>query len=82
MRVFYTYKLENILEKIELTDWRHKLSEPLTYEHQNLSDNWKSCALGERIRKEGSDLSKVKDLTPDSLEGSCIYVDYIFLYRS
>ena len=67
MRIFYTYKLENILEKIELTDW-HKLREPLTYGHQTLSDNWKSCALGERIRKEGRDLSKVKDLTPEAIK--------------
>jgi len=62
MRIFYTQKLENILEKIELADWRQKLRELITYGHQTLSDNWKSCALGERIRKKRRDLSKVKDL--------------------
>jgi len=66
MRIFYTQKLENILERIELADWRQKLREPITYGHQTLSDNWKSCALGERIRKEGRDLSKVKDPVPEA----------------
>ena len=68
MRIFYTQKLENILERIELADWRQKLREPITYGHQTLSDNWKSCALGERIRKEGRDLSKVKDLVPEAIK--------------
>lgn len=64
---FFSQKLEGILEKIELTDWRQKL-EPLSYSHQTLSDNWKSCALGARIQKEGRDLNKVKDLTPDAIK--------------
>jgi hypothetical protein len=33
-----------------------------------MSDNWKSCALGERIAKEGRDLNKVKDLTPEAIK--------------
>ena len=53
MRVFHTAKLENILEKIELAGWRQKLSEPLTHNEQAMSDNWKFCALGERIKKKG-----------------------------
>lgn len=68
MRVFYTSKLENILEKMELTEWRQKLSEPLTNNEQTMSDNWMQCALGERIKKEGKDLRKVKDLTPDAIK--------------
>ena len=68
MRVFYTQKLENILEKIELSDWRQRLQEPLTYNEQSMSDNWKYCALGERIKKEGRDLHKVKDLTPEAIK--------------
>ncbi len=67
MRVFYTQNLESILEKIELHDWRQRLREPLTYREQSLSDNWKYCALGERIKKEGKDLDKVKDLTPEAI---------------
>jgi hypothetical protein len=67
MRVFYTQKLENVLEKIELSDWRKMLREPLTYNEQSLSDNWKFCALGERMRREGRDLDKVKDLTPEAI---------------
>ncbi|MDE1764598.1 MAG: hypothetical protein KGH88_10220 [Thaumarchaeota archaeon] len=68
MRVFFTSKLETLLEKIELDDWRQRLQEPLTYHEQSLSDNWKSCALGERIQREGRDLGKVKDLTPEAIK--------------
>jgi len=68
MRVFYTQKLENILEKIELNDWRQRLQEPLTSNEKSLSDNWKFCALGERMRREGRDLGKVKDLTPEAIK--------------
>ena len=53
---------------MELTGWRQMLSEPLTHDEQVMSDNWKFCALGERIKKEGRDLGKVKDLTPDAIK--------------
>ncbi|MDE1816139.1 MAG: hypothetical protein KGI11_06250 [Thaumarchaeota archaeon] len=68
MRVFYTQNLESILDRIELNDWRQRLQEPLTYREQSLSDNWKYCALGERIKREGRDLDKVKDLTPEAIK--------------
>ena len=68
MRVFYTQKLEHLLEKIELSDWRQRLREPLTCNEQSLSDNWKFCALGERMRREGRDIDKVKDLTPEAIK--------------
>ncbi|MDE1812207.1 MAG: hypothetical protein KGH86_00125 [Thaumarchaeota archaeon] len=68
MRVFYTQKLDDILGKIELTDWRQRLLMPLTSTEHMLSDNWKSCALGERMKREGRDLDKVKDLTPEAVK--------------
>ena len=68
MRVFHTPKLENLLERIDLSDWRQRLREPLTYSEQTLSDNWKFCALGERIRREGRDLERVKDLSPEAIK--------------
>ncbi|MGI0047797.1 MAG: hypothetical protein ACREBB_11525 [Nitrosotalea sp.] len=68
MRVFHTLKLERLLEKMELSDWRQRLRQPLTCDEQSLSDNWKSCALGERIQKEGRYLDKVKDLTPEAIK--------------
>ena len=68
MRVFYTQKLDDILGKIELTDWRQRLREPLTVAEHAMSDNWKSCALGERMKKEGRDLDRVKDLTPEAVK--------------
>lgn len=68
MRIFYTQKLDDILGRIELTDWRQRLQKPLTSMEHTLSDNWKSCALGERMRREGKDLDKVKDLTPEAVK--------------
>ncbi len=29
--------------------------------------NWKSCAIGERMKREDRDLDKVKDLTPETV---------------
>ena len=68
MRVFHTQKLDDILGKIELSDWRQRLREPLTVSEYALSDNWKSCALGERMKKEGRDLDRVKDLIPEAVK--------------
>ena len=68
VRVFHTQKLDDILGKIELSDWRQRLREPLTASEHALSDNWKSCALGERMKKEGRDLDRVKDLTPEAVK--------------
>jgi hypothetical protein len=68
MRVFHTQKLDDLLGIIELSDWRKRLQEPLTSKEHKMSDNWKSCALGERMKKEGRDLDKVKDLTPEAVK--------------
>ena len=68
VRVFHTQKLDDILGRIELSDWRQRLREPLTVSEHMLSDNWKSCALGERMKKEGRDLDRVKDLTPEAVK--------------
>ena len=68
MRVFYSQKLEDLLGKIELSDWRQKLCKPLTTHHETLSDNWKFCALGERMQKEGRNIDKVKDLSPEAVK--------------
>lgn len=66
VRVFYSQKTEQIIKKIELTHWRKRLQEQLNHEHQELSDNWKKCALGERIRIEGNDLQNINELTPEA----------------
>ncbi len=68
VRVFYTQKLDDILGKIELSDWRQRLREPLTVSEHALSDNSKSCALGERMKKEGRTLDRVKDLTTEAVK--------------
>ena len=68
VRVFYTQKTEQLIHKMELTNWREKIRGQLTQEHQELSDNWKMCALGERIKIEGRDLENIKDLSPEAIK--------------
>ena len=66
-RVFYTQKTEQLLKKIELTHWRERIQQRLEQTHQDLSDNWKTCAIGERIQQEGAELKNVKDLSPEAI---------------
>ena len=68
VRVFYSQKTELLIQKIELKNWRNKIQDELTQEHQELSDNWKMCALGERIKIEGRDLENIKDLSPEAIK--------------
>jgi len=76
VRVFYSQNTEQLINKIELTQWRNRLEEQLNHEHQELSDNWKMCTLGERIRIEGNDLQNIDDLTPEArLLGNNFSVD-------
>ena len=66
-RVFYTQKTEQLLKKMELSHWREMAQQRLEQKHQELSDNWKTCAIGERIRREGKDLKNLKDLSPEAI---------------
>ena len=67
VRVFYTQKTEQLLKKMELTQWREMIQQTREQKHQDLSDNWKTCAIGERISKEGADLKNIKDLSPEAI---------------
>lgn len=66
VRVFYGQKTEQLIKKIELNQWRKRLHEKLNHDHQDLSDNWKMCALGERIKIEGKDLQNINELSPEA----------------
>ena len=68
MRVFYSQKMELLIKKFDLADWRKKVKENLSKQNQELSDNWLNCAIGERMRIEGRFLEKVKDLTPEAIK--------------
>lgn len=68
VRVFYTQKTEQLLKRVDLSGWRQLVQRELTQEQQDMSDNWKTCAIGERIRKEGRDLSSLKDLSPEAIK--------------
>ena len=67
-RVFYTQKTEQILKKFRLTQWRAFSQGALSQKHQDLSDNWNTCAIGERVKIEGKSLSSLKDLSPDTIK--------------
>lgn len=66
VHVFYSQKTEQLINKIELTQWRNRIQEQLNHEHQELSDNWKMWALGERIRIEGNDLQNINEVTTEA----------------
>lgn len=68
VRVFHTQKTEQLINKMTLTHWRQLAQEDLGFKHQNLSDNWKLCAIGERIKLEGRDLESIKDLSPEAIK--------------
>lgn len=68
MRVFYSQKTEQLVKTIELREWRQIMQESISQKHRDLSDNWKTCALGERIRNEGRDLKNLKDLSPEAIK--------------
>ena len=68
MRVFYSQKMELLIKKFDLVDWRKKVKENLPKQNQELSDNWLNCAIGERMKIEGRFLEKVKDLTPEAIK--------------
>jgi hypothetical protein len=67
VRVFYSQKTEDLIKKMTLTNWRKNVQEELGKEHQDLSDNWKMCAIGERIKIEGRELESIKDLSPEAI---------------
>lgn len=66
VHVFYSQKTEQLINKIELTQWRNRIQEQLNHEHQELSDNWKMCILGERIRIEGNDLQNINEIATEA----------------
>jgi hypothetical protein len=55
------------LEKLNLQT-EDNVSGNLLQVGNTFSDNWKSCALGERMKKEGRDLDRVKDLIPEAVK--------------
>ena len=68
MRLYYSQKTDNVLHKFELLEWRNRVNESLDEKHRDLSDNWLSCALGERMKLEGRFLKNIKDLSPEAIK--------------
>ena len=65
-KVFFSQKTEQLIKKLELTQWRKNLQEKINQNHQDMSDNWKMCALGERIKIEERELKNIDELTPEA----------------
>jgi len=68
VRVFYSQKTEQILQKFELMHWHQLVQKKLEQKHQDLSDNWKNCAIGERIRLESRNPNSIKDMPPEAIK--------------
>ena len=51
--------------KMKLSFWRNLLEEPLESRHKELAYSWKTCAIGERIQKEGNRDKEIEDLSPE-----------------
>ncbi len=79
VRVFYTQKTVQLLKKMELKHWRELSKEMLDQKHQALSDNWKTCAIGERIQLERRVLNDLKDLTPEAIKFG--YDFFVAMYK-
>ena len=45
-----------------------RVQEQLEQTRQEMSDNWKMCAIGERIKLEGKSLESIKDLSPEAIK--------------
>jgi len=52
VRVFFSQKIEQVIKKLELTQWKKSLQEKINQNHQELSDNLEMCTLGEGIKIE------------------------------
>ena len=68
VRVFYSQKTEQILPKFELIHWQQLVQKQLEQKNQDLSDNWKNCAIGERIRLESRNHNSIKDMSLEAIK--------------
>ena len=50
---------------MKLTFWRNLLEQPLEARQKELAYDWKTCAIGERIQKEGKNGKEIDDLSPE-----------------
>jgi len=68
VRVFYSQKTERLIGRMELSHWRQLVRGDIDQRHRDMSDHWKMCAVGERVRLEGRDLGSVRDLSPEAIQ--------------
>jgi len=66
VRVFYTQKTEQLIKKLEITQWIVRLQEKINQHHQELSDNEKMYAIRERMKIERRNLKNIDELTPEA----------------
>lgn len=51
VRVFYSQKTGHLLRKMALMHWREIIRQRVDYTTRELSDNWKTSAIRERIKR-------------------------------
>ena len=64
VRVFSSQTTEQLIKKLELTQWRKSLQEKINQNHQDMSDGWKMYAIEDRIKIIQREFKNIDDLTP------------------
>ena len=66
-KMIYKQTILKTKRHIRLNNWRSLLQEPLSEKHEDLSDNWNTCAIGEIIQSSRQNLKNIQDLNPESM---------------
>ena len=66
-KIIYKQTILKTKRHTRLNKWRSLLQEPLSEKHEDLSDNWNTCAIGEIIQSSRQNLKNIQDLNPESM---------------
>ena len=66
-RIIYNQTILETKQQSGLTQWRSLLREPLCKKHEDLSDDWNTCAIGEITKKDGKRIKNIDELNPESI---------------
>jgi len=66
VRVFSSQTTEQLIKKLELTQWRKSLQKKINQNHQDMSDGWKMYAIEDRIKIIQREFKNIDVLTPEA----------------
>ena len=66
VKVFSSQTTEQLIKKLELTQWRKSLQEKINQNHQDMSDGWKMYSIEDRIKIIQREFKNIDDLTPET----------------